>query len=277
MANPLLLFHVYVEVAYHHDAARRPDALFATRELAGGHVTFEDVHAVLLVERDARHLIEANHVVETHESPLATGHVYEHLRDRRLAARYQVRVRRNLLVQVALGRTGWAEFYEVVIPLDERDHTQEPHHLRPVRQRLRLHADRAKEEVLPFGRGESLSSLHERHQHVRLGELDRPQALDAEWPAVLFLGNRRIVSQRHLGVETVAEHSLVFVDKGVGNPHVLQAQTREFHQERVGLRIQSGLNDVYQFDRALLSCPCLEQLLLAGPDRPVLKLPLDDP
>src|SRR5271165_3195018 len=101
MANSLLLLHVHVEVADHHNAARRPDALLATRELTGGHVAFEDVHAVLLIEQNARHLIEAHQVVETHKSSLAAGHVYEHLRDRRLTARYQVRVRRNLLVQVA--------------------------------------------------------------------------------------------------------------------------------------------------------------------------------
>src|SRR5262249_19301770 len=71
VADPLLVGHVHLEVADHYNAAVCPDALLAAAELAGLHVPLHYVHAVLLVEGNAAHFIEANHVVLAHQATLA--------------------------------------------------------------------------------------------------------------------------------------------------------------------------------------------------------------
>jgi hypothetical protein len=63
VSNPLLALHIGVEVADHLDAAIGPDALPSTTELARLHVPLHDVDAVLVVEGDARHLVEAHDIV----------------------------------------------------------------------------------------------------------------------------------------------------------------------------------------------------------------------
>ena len=121
---PLLLLDVDVEVADHDDAAVGADALLAAAELAGLHVALEDVDAFLLVERDAGDLVEADDVVLGDEPSLAGGVVDEHVGDRRLAARDQVRVRRDLLEQVRLAGAARAELDRVVVRHHERNHAR---------------------------------------------------------------------------------------------------------------------------------------------------------
>ena len=70
MADPLLLLDVHVEVADHDEAAVGADVLLAAAELAGRHVALHDVDAVLLIERDARYLVEADHVVLADQAAL---------------------------------------------------------------------------------------------------------------------------------------------------------------------------------------------------------------
>ena len=133
MSDPLLLLDIDVEVADHDDAAVGADVLLAAAELARRHVALHDVDAVLLVEGDAGHLVEADDVVLADQAALAGRVVHEHLGDRRLAAGNQVRVGRDLLEQMALAGAAWPEFDEVVVPLDERHHAQQRRRASPVR------------------------------------------------------------------------------------------------------------------------------------------------
>lgn len=73
MAHPLLVLHVNVEGADHHDAAFSADTLATARELAGLHVTLHDVDAVLLVEGYARHLVETDNIVLADKPALASN------------------------------------------------------------------------------------------------------------------------------------------------------------------------------------------------------------
>ena len=57
------MLNVYLEIAQHHNSAIGADALLPAAELAGFHVALHDVHAVLLVERNAGDFIEADHVI----------------------------------------------------------------------------------------------------------------------------------------------------------------------------------------------------------------------
>jgi hypothetical protein len=71
VADALLVLHVHVEIAYQHDGAVGADALLAAGELAALHVALHDVDAVLLVEGNTRHLVEADHVVLADQTTLA--------------------------------------------------------------------------------------------------------------------------------------------------------------------------------------------------------------
>src|SRR6266404_4937126 len=102
MAHPLLLFDIHVQVSHHHKATVSANILFAAAELPGRHVSLHDVDTVLLIEGDARYLIKTDHVVLTHQPSLPSRVVDEHLGYCRLTAGDQVRVRRDLLEQVAL-------------------------------------------------------------------------------------------------------------------------------------------------------------------------------
>src|SRR6266446_6564356 len=90
MANLLLLFDIYVEIANHDDATLSADVFFAAAELARGHIAFHDVDAVLLVEGDAGDFVKTYDIILADQTALATGVIYEHLRHGRLAARDQV-------------------------------------------------------------------------------------------------------------------------------------------------------------------------------------------
>ena len=71
MAYALLMFHIDLEVAYHHHAAKSANTFFAAAELPGFHVALHDVHTVLLIEGDAGDFVEANHVVLADQAALA--------------------------------------------------------------------------------------------------------------------------------------------------------------------------------------------------------------
>ncbi len=71
VADPLLVLHIHVEVADHHDRPVGADALLAPAEFPGFHVPLHDVDAVLLVEGDAGHFVEADHVVLAYQPTLA--------------------------------------------------------------------------------------------------------------------------------------------------------------------------------------------------------------
>src|SRR4051812_14283195 len=101
MANLLLLFHIYVEIADHDDATLSANVFLSAAELTRGHIAFHNVDAVLLVEGDAGDFVKTYDIILTDQTALAAGVVYEHLRYGCLTARDQVRIRRYLLEDVA--------------------------------------------------------------------------------------------------------------------------------------------------------------------------------
>jgi len=127
VADALLVLDVDLEVADEDEAAVAADVLLAAAELARLHVALHDLDAVLLVERDATDLVEADDVVEADEAALAGGVVDEHLRHRHLAPGDKVRVGRDLLVEVRLAGAARAELDGVVVAHDERHHAQHEH------------------------------------------------------------------------------------------------------------------------------------------------------
>src|SRR4051794_6203557 len=134
MPDSLLVLYVDVEVANHHDAAIRANAFLPAAELPRLHVALHDVHAIFLVEGDPGDLVEADDVVLADEPALTAGVVDEHACDRRLTARYQMRVRGNLLEEVTLAGAAGTEFHHVEVALDERNHPQQGHVARAWRE-----------------------------------------------------------------------------------------------------------------------------------------------
>src|SRR6267378_1159179 len=115
MADALLVLDVDLEISDQHDGSIGPDALATARELAALHVALHDVDAVALIERDARDLIEAHHVVLADEAPLAVRHVYEHPRHSGFAAGNEMCVRGYLLEEVALAGPARPQLHHVVV------------------------------------------------------------------------------------------------------------------------------------------------------------------
>src|ERR1700730_967480 len=122
MADALLVLHVDLEISDQDDRSIGPDALATARELAALHVALHDVDAVALIERDARDLIEAYHVVLADEARLAVRHVNETPRHGRLAAGNEMRVGGYLLEQMALAGPARPQLHHVVVALDKRNH-----------------------------------------------------------------------------------------------------------------------------------------------------------
>jgi hypothetical protein len=274
--DALLLLHVYLEVSHHHDPALGADALLAATELAGGHVALHDIDAVLLVEGDSRNLIEAHDVVLADQPALAVRHVDEHLGERGLAAREEVGVGRDLLVDMALTGSARAELDQVVVSLHERNHAQQDDPLRALIERLGLQADGADQEVAPLLGRQGLPPASQDVQHIGLRHLDRAQRTDPERAPLLLLGDERVVLQRDLGVEAIGEHPFVGLDEGVHHADVVQVQARKLGDVAVVPRVEPGAHDVDQLDGAILAGPRLEHLLVAGADRSALELLLDD-
>src|SRR5437868_15104477 len=101
MSDALLVLHVNLKVSDHDHAAVRANAFLSAAKLAGFHVPLHDVHAVLLVEGYAGNFIEADDIVLADQAALAARVIDEHAGDGRLAARYQMRIWRNLLEKMA--------------------------------------------------------------------------------------------------------------------------------------------------------------------------------
>src|SRR5947207_3369099 len=120
MTHSLLVFNVHIKVADHHDAAVSANTLLASAEFARLHVALHDIDAILLIEGDTRDLVEADDVVLTDQAALAICVVDEHPRDSGFSTGNEMRVRRNLLEQVALAGSSGPEFNDVVVTLHER-------------------------------------------------------------------------------------------------------------------------------------------------------------
>jgi hypothetical protein len=79
--------------------------------LIGGHVALEDVDAALLIERDASHIVEADHVVLADQAALA------------------------------FACTSGSQLNKIEVALHKGSHAEQHHHLGPLTQCGWFHAD----------------------------------------------------------------------------------------------------------------------------------------
>ena len=139
-----------VDVADEHHRGIGIDRVAATGERSRGHIVLHDLDAVLVLEGDARDLVEGHHVPEADQADLAAGHVVEQVRDGGLSAGNQDAVRADFLVDVALARAPRPKFGEVVVVLDQRDHAGQKVPLDPLLKVCWLHAGRTQQHVDPL-------------------------------------------------------------------------------------------------------------------------------
>ena len=167
--------------------------------------------------------------------------VHEHVGDRRLAARDEVGVRRDLLEQVRLARPAGAELDGVVVRHHERDHAGEQDVLLSPREPRGLEADAAQQQVAPLVEREMRTALHERVERIAGRHLDRPHRLDAERLAARLAGQRGDVLERDLGVEAAGEHPVVLVHELVGDVDVVELEARQLGLVGVGTSRRAAL------------------------------------
>ncbi len=181
MTDPLLLLHIDIEIANHHDSARRPNAFLTATELSIRHVALHDVDAVFLIKGDTRDFIKTHYVVLAYQPPLTTSHVDKHLGNGCLAPGNQVGIRGDLLEDMALSRTTWAKLHQVIVPFDKRGHPEQNHHLRPFVQVIGFVSNGANKKVLPFLCRELSPAFRENIHTARPTSDPLPAAPCGEW------------------------------------------------------------------------------------------------
>ena len=77
-------FHALVDVADEHHGCAGVDGLTPPTERPTGHVVLHDLHAIVVLEVDASHLVKRHHVPQSHQPDLARAHVVEQVGHRRL-------------------------------------------------------------------------------------------------------------------------------------------------------------------------------------------------
>ena len=204
--------------------------------------------------------------------------VHEHVGDRRLAARDEVRVRRDLLEQVRLAgaarararprcscarRTGPCERAGRPAAASVNRVGSKPT-LRSSRSR---HCSRREPWSRPATNVSSASRVD-----IWIGRTDSTRN---GWPPD-SRAERGDVLERDLGVEAAGEHPLVLVDELVGDVDVVELEARQLGLVGVGLRVEPRPEQVDDLDPALLAGARLEELLLAGADGALLHRALDD-
>ena len=175
-----------LEVPHEHHRRGGRDRVAAPGEAPRGHVVLHDLHAARILEGDPRHLIEGDHIPEPDQPNLARREIHEQVGHRRLAARHQNCVGAHLLVDVALARALGAEFADVVVVLDQRDHPAEQVPADAGLELRGLVAGRPQEHVDPLLLGE-FTPKREQLLHVEVRHLNRLDVFDDERRALLVL------------------------------------------------------------------------------------------
>ena len=178
--------HGLVDIADEDHAGRGLDRVLAPGEGARGHEVLHDLHAVLVLEGDAGHLVEGHQIPEADQSHRPAGHVVKEIGHRGLAAGDQDAVRADLLVDVALAGAAGSQFAGVVVVLDEGHHARQQMPFHALVQIGRLHAGRAAQHVQPLPLAKTTPALEQGLQiHVR--HLDGLEVADSEGRALATL------------------------------------------------------------------------------------------
>ena len=131
-----------VGVAHKRETGLGPHRVHPPGEGLVGHIVFHDVD-----QRLVRCLLSTGEFIKGHDIPVADKAnapvrvVHEELRDRHLATRNQLTMRRKLRIDVRLARPLGAKLDDVIVPFHEGDQAHQLQELRPTPKGLRVEPD----------------------------------------------------------------------------------------------------------------------------------------
>jgi hypothetical protein len=124
---------------------------------SGRHIVLHDLDAILVLKVNSSDLIKSDTIPKTDKSDLTSAHVVEKIGNRRLPARHENTVRRDLLVQMRFSGASWTKFTEIEIILHQRQHPVQKQPLLTVRELIRLHTGGTKQDINPLFLSERFS------------------------------------------------------------------------------------------------------------------------
>ena len=117
-------FHTLIDVPDKDHGSRGRNLLFSTCKGSGCHIVLHDLDAILVLEVNSSDLIKSDTIPEADQADLTPAHIVEKIGNRRLPARHENTVRRDLLIQMrfsSAARTKLAEWngavYRAIHPL----------------------------------------------------------------------------------------------------------------------------------------------------------------
>ena len=140
---------------------------------------------------------------------------------------------RDLLEQMALAGSSRAEFDQVIVPFDERNHAQQRNPSGTFIDCAGFQSDRAQQKFYPLFFREGAATPEVDVQNVRLRHLDRPNPFGLERSSAFLLRYNPVVGKRDFGKEAACQHSLILGHYIIVDAHVPQVQTWEFRQVAV--------------------------------------------
>ena len=168
-----------IDVADKDHTGRRRYRIATSCERSGCHVVLHDLDAILVLEGNTCNFVKSDQIPHPHKPDLAAAHVVEQVCNGCLTARNQNAVRAAFFVDMAFAGAARPQFTDIVVVLDEGDHScqQVPPHA-PVKH-CWLHTGRAEQDVDPFLFAKCLPAFEE-FLHVHVRHLDRLQIIDSE-------------------------------------------------------------------------------------------------
>ncbi len=185
------------------------------------HVVLEDLDGRLVVELNARHLVEGDDVPQSDQAHLAAGHVVEEVGDGGAAPGHEDRVGRYLTVHEGLPRAARPQLDVVEVVFDHRDQATQEQKLGAGAELGWLEPNGAEEQVPPFVGGELAPPLLPLVQ-LEARQLDRPDLGDVEGAiVVLFV---RAIFQLHLRPDPSFEQPRIPPYQVVGHVEIAVAE-----------------------------------------------------
>src|SRR5690606_1522245 len=145
---------------------------------------------------------------------------------------------------MALPGSARTELHEIIVSLDERDHSQQDNSFGPFTESACFKPNRAQQKIDPFGSAEAATCFRVYVEYIRLRHLDRAKRIYLERSSALFLSDDAVVGQRNLGIKAVGQHSLIFAHKLIVDANIPQSQAGQLRDIAVVLRIEPRANDI---------------------------------
>ena len=224
-----------VDVADEDHRSVSVDRLSPPGKRPRSHVILHDLDTVMILEGDARHLVERHGIPKPHQAHLLGSHVVEQIGDRGLTPGHQNAVRADLLVYVALAGSSRTQLAEVVVVFHQRNHAGQQMPFHPFLETGRLHARGSNQCINPEFLGKRLATL-EQARHIHVGHLNRLQIGHQKRRSLLVLFEP--IMQGDDAPDAAHQQLFILAHEGIRNFRILHAQIGEQRLIHIALFIQ---------------------------------------